>query len=194
MLFIAFRIHSWKALGQILIKLCLWSFLLGGIVLFLIGRIPFLQESMTGIAGVLGMGTIIFLLISFLWEQQKNKEQVCHVTLMNQESRIKVAALIDSGNSLVEPISGKAVSIVEEAILRSLWKVPPPYYRAIPFHSIGKNRGILRGYLLPEMQIEVNGVIKVCKDVYIAVCDEQIAGMDDGEGVKMILNPTLLEN
>ena len=106
MLFIAFRIRSWNALGQILIKLCLWSFLLGGILLFLIGRIPFLRESMTGIAGVLGMGTIVFLLVSYFLERQKNKEQVCHVMLMSQESRIKVAALIDSGNSLVEPISG----------------------------------------------------------------------------------------
>lgn len=194
MLYVAFRVRNLSALGRLLGKLCFWSFLLGGILLFLIGRFMFLRESMAGIAGVLGMGTMAYLLITFLLEKYKSRETICHVTLINGESRIKVAALLDSGNSLVEPISGKAVSIIEMTVFQSLWRMPPPYYRAIPFHSIGKNRGILRGYLLPEIQIEMDGVVKVCKDVYIAVSNENITGMEAGSGVKMILNPMLLKS
>lgn len=192
MLYVTFRIRSLRALGLLLVRLCLWSFLLGGILLFLIGRFTFLRESMTGIAGVTGMGTVVYLLLTFLMEKHKTKKTVCYVTLVNDESRIKVEALLDSGNSLVEPISGKAVSIIEMSVFQSLWRTAPDYYRAVPFHSIGKSRGILRGYLLTEMQIEMDGVVKVCKDVYVAVTNEQLAGTEGSEGVKMILNPALL--
>lgn len=192
MLYIAFPIRRLKALGQLLGKLCFWSFLLGGILLFLIGRFPILQKSMAGIAGVTGMGTVAYFLLTFWLEKYRKREMVCYVTLVNGESRIKVAALLDSGNSLIEPISGKAVSIIERSVFQSLWRTAPEYYRAVPFHSIGKNRGILRGYLLPEIQIEMDGVVKICKDVYIAVSNENITGMEAG-GVKMILNPMLLK-
>ena len=45
------------------------------------------------------------------------------------------------------------------------------------------------------MQIEMDGVTKICKETYVAVCDEYIAsGENGGRGhVKMILNPGLLE-
>lgn len=194
MLYVTFRMRSIRALDRLLCKLCLWSFLLGGILLFLISKSAFLRESMTGIAGVIGMGTVAWLGLTFLLEKYKSKETVCYVTLINGGNRIKVAALLDSGNSLMEPISGKPVSVIEMSVFQSLWTMPPTYYRAIPFHSIGKNRGILHGYLVPEIQIEMDGVVKVCKDVYVAVSNENITGIEKDSGVKMILNPMILKS
>ncbi len=208
MLFTAFHIRSIRAFWQILERLFLWSLLMGGTLLFLIKRIPYLRKSMTGIAGVLGMGTVIYLIFTYFLEHRKDKECVCPVTLICGGTKIKVYALIDSGNSLIEPISGKPVSIIETQLFESLWKEAPLYYRAIPFHSIGKKRGILQGYLLSEIRIEIDGVEKICKDVYVAVCDEQICGMEENStednsikeevsdkktGIRMILNPALLE-
>lgn len=194
MLFAAFRIRSIRSFFRIAEYFFLWAMLMGGVLLFLIKRIPYLQKSMTGIAGLLGLGTIAFLVFTYFYEQHRDKEAICHVTLIGEDSRIKVSALIDSGNSLVEPISGKPVSIIEKQVFVHLWKEEPTYYRAIPFHSIGKSRGILKGYLLPEMWVEINGIIKICRDVYVAVSEEGITGTDDGgAGVKLILNPALLE-
>lgn len=195
MLFVTFRIRSIRSFLRIIEYFFLWALLMGGVLLFLIRRIPYLQKSMTGIAGVLGMGTIAFFVFTYFYEHHKDKEAVCRVTLMCEDGRIKISALIDSGNSLVEPVSGKPVSIIEKQVFRHLWKEEPTYYRAIPFHSIGKSRGILRGYLLPEIWVEVNGVVKICRDVYVAVSEEEITGTDEGgAGVKMILNPALLES
>ncbi len=188
MLFSTFRIRSLGAFFRLLEKLLLYSFLMGGILLFLIRRVPFLRSCMTGIFGLMGMGAMVYLLLSRVQEQRREQEKFCFVTLICEEGSMRVAALIDSGNSLVEPISGKPVSIVEKSTLKGLWGREPELYRAIPYHSIGKNRGILRGYLLPELQIEVNGVVKTCKDVYVAVSEEAISG----EEVRMILNPALL--
>ena len=110
---------------------------------------------------------------------------MCRATLIRDGARVTVAALIDSGNSLTEPISGKAVSVVDEKVFRSLWGNGGQGYRAIPYHSIGKSRGILEGYLLPELRLEVNGMCKTFRNVYIAVSPECISE-------KMIINPRIL--
>jgi len=204
MLFTAFCIHSVRAFGRLVEMLLLWSLLMGGVLLFLIKRVPFVRNSMSGIFGIIGVGTVFYLWVTYWQEHRRKKNNICSVTLIRGDVKLKVSALIDSGNSLVEPISGKPVSIIETHIFKSLWKEPPPYYRAIPFHSIGKKRGILQGYLLPEIRIEWNGVEKVCRDVYIAVCDEQISGSkedlepkkqsaEQAIGIRMLLNPILFE-
>ena len=191
MMVTAFPIHNYKAFLQIAERLLLFSFLMGGGILFLLQRIPFLRLHMQGIFAVMGAGAVIYLAVAHLQERQKGKSHVCKVTLIGRDGIMKIAALLDSGNSLVEPISGKPVSVIDENVFRGLWKEPPELYRVIPYHSIGKKRGLLKGYLLSVIQIEVDGVIKNCKDVYVAVSEECISGEESK--VKMIVNPILLK-
>ena len=103
-----------------------------------------------------------------------------------------VNGLIDSGNSLVEPISGEPVSIIEQKMFEELYGEREPLYRAIPYHSIGKKNGILKGYILPEIWIEVEGVRKMCKNIYVAVSEEDLCGSKESGDVRMIVNPQLL--
>lgn len=81
--------------------------------------------------------------------REQSKNQLAVPTLQREKSAITVTALVDSGNSLTEPISGKPVCVVEEKIVRGLWGKSMKGFRAIPFHSVGQNHGILEGYLLP---------------------------------------------
>ena len=83
---------------------------------------------------------------------------------------------------------------MEEKIVRGLWGKSMKGFRAIPFHSVGQNHGILEGYLLPGLSLEMNGVRKELKDVYIAVSREALhpsQGTGDSS-IKMIVNPLLL--
>ena len=201
MIFIAFPINSVKAFFQIAEKLLISAFLLGGGMVFLIKRFPVLGTHMQNIFGVMGIGALLFMLISRFQERKAGKSNICRVILTGNDGKMKIAALLDSGNSLIEPISGKPVSVVEKSVFYGLWKEPPQLYRAIPYHSIGKQKGILKGYLLPEIQIEMDGICKTCKEVYIAVSEESITGeaissreMETKENcVKMIVNPVLLK-
>ena len=201
MIFIAFPINSVKAFFQIAEKLLISAFLLGGGMLFLIKRFPVLGAYMQNIFGVIGIGALLFMLISWFQERKSEKSNICRVILTGNDGKMKIAALLDSGNSLIEPISGKPVSVVEKSVFYGLWKEPPELYRAIPYHSIGKQKGILKGYLLPEIQIEMDGICKTCKEVYIAVSEESITGeaieskeINSKETcVKMIVNPVLLK-
>lgn len=194
MIAVAFRVRSLHTFFRILESILMYSILMGGGML-LLKRIPWMKQRMMGVWGVLGFGAVIYLLLGYLMERRNGQTALCKATLCCEDSRVTVTALLDSGNSLVEPISGKPVSVLERDVILSLWKEEPRLYRAIPYHSIGKKRGILKGYLLPEMQIEVDGVTKICKESYIAVCEEYIASGGNGAGghVKMILNPGLLE-
>lgn len=189
MVFLVFRIKTMSGFWRILESMLLYSFLMGGFMVFL-KRILRLEQYLPGIWGILGIGALIYLVLGYLMECRTQNKDFCKVVLIQNGSRITVNALVDSGNSLVEPISGKPVAIIEKDIAVKLWEKEPQFYRAIPYHSIGKKRGILKGYLLQEMQIETAGVIKVCREVYVAVCEEYIT---QGH-VKMILNPDSLRD
>ncbi len=104
-----------------------------------------------------------------------------------------MTALIDSGNSLFEPISGKPVCVVGRTVFEALWEGAQEGFRAVPYHSIGKSRGILPAYLLAELWVETGGMEYRFADVYVAVSDEEVSGAASAgaESVNMIINPRL---
>lgn len=196
MILITFQVKNLKAFFKIAEKLMLYTFLTGGILLFLIRRIPGVREALVNVMGIMVMGAFIFLYLSYRRERKDRKSNLCRVTLITGGAQIALDALLDTGNSLREPISGKPVSILDKAVFEELCMVSkndameeiPAGYRVIPYHSIGKKRGILQGYLIPEMIIESEGITKICKDVYVGISEDITAS----DGVyKMILNPQI---
>lgn len=193
MLYIAFPIRNLKMFLKLLERLMLYSFGLGGTMLFLIKKLPFAKEDITGVLGLLGMGGLGFLLFRSMKSGSRSRDGICTATLYRNGEQMTVSALIDSGNSLIEPVSGKPVCVVEREVYDRLWKDEADLFRAIPYHSIGKKRGILRGFLLPKLQLEVDGVEKTFADVYIAVSEGEISGVEGAgaKSVKIIINPAL---
>lgn len=194
MLPVAFSVRGLRNLLKLMEKMLVYSFCMGGALIFLLRSLPVREGVLTGIFGVLGTGGIFFLFLGrFPWES-KTESGLCKATLVTGEKQVTVSALIDSGNGLVEPISGNPVCVVEKEVFRSLWESGGPLYRAIPYHSIGKQKGILEGYLLPKLYVEIDGVRKVFRDIYIAVSPETISAADvsEAESIKMIMNPRLL--
>lgn len=191
MILATFRVKTVKAFLRAGEKLLMYSFLMGGILLFLIRLFPGLRRVLGSMMGVLGMGTLIFMEVSWLLGQKKAAGNICRVVLFGRGAKITVNALLDTGNGLVEPISGSPVCILEKSVFDSLWiDGKPGGYRVIPYHSIGKKRGILQGYQIPEIQVEVDGIVKSCRDVYVGISEEKTAVSGS---YKMILNPKLLE-
>ncbi len=190
MIVVAFPIKSLQGFFTILKKMLCYSFLLGGVILFLIRQIPMLRPFLTGIIGIMGVGACvcIIVLIGRQRSEKKRNKSVCRATLIQKSSQMTVTALIDSGNSLVEPISGKPVCIIEQSLFDSLWRGGDYLYRIVPYHSIGKNHGVLQGYLLSELKLDMGGMVKSFQNVYVAVCQERIR-----DGIKMLVNPMLFQ-
>lgn len=187
MIHITFRPGNIRGFMEILKWMFVYSFLMGGLLLFVRENIPFLYQFTTETWAVCGVGAVGAMSISWFVEKQRKRSQEgsCKATLICGGSRICVDALLDSGNGLIEPISGKAVSVISREVYQALWGEGERPFRVIPYHSIGKKHGLMKGYLLPELVIETGGMTKRLSEVYVAVSEES------GK-IAMIINPTIL--
>lgn len=190
MLVIAFRPRSFRVFLRLFRRLCQYSFLMGGLLLFAEGAVPGSGRYITRIGGVLGGGAVIYLALSWMRERDRRRKSGAghgryRVRLANGEIHVDTTAFVDSGNGLSEPVSGKPVSVIGNDVFRALWPEEPELFRIIPYRSIGRKNGILRGYLLPQMEVETEEDKQIFCDVYVAVSEECPEDM--------ILNPRILE-
>ena len=189
MLYAAFPIRSPRALWIYFRKQMLTTFLLGGILVALLRGFPPARKYLPGVSLILGMGAFSGLIL--LWGKKRETADAgyCDVLLQGTEKTMCIHALIDTGNTLTEPISKAPVSVLDARVFHQLWPEGLPRFRAIPYHSVGKKSGILRGYQVPQITIVRQGVEYKYRDVYLAVSGEEIAG----EEIRMLLNPALLQ-
>ena len=98
-------------------------------------------------------------------------------------------AIIDTGNSLIEPISGKPVCVLGSCGASKIWTAEE-LWRIVPWHGLGMERGMMKAYLLPVLKIELSGMVKTVKRVYVAVEEKEEHGE---EGSFLIIPPGVLE-
>lgn len=171
--------------------LYLFSFFLGGFILFLKGKlsVPEEFENSALLLALLGFTAyaVCSRIIEKYWEKRRNC--FCRVCLCTDEGTMEIKALIDTGNGLVDPVSKKPVAILDEEVWSYMqkWKRPEKY-KAIPYHSIGKDRGLLEGYMVDFMEVIEKTEKKQYKDVIIAVFEGKVSGRGE---YQMILPPGL---
>lgn len=189
---IAFRCWWGRGLLKITESLFVSFFLLGGALVMLLRLLP-------GREGWLASGTTVLLLgagcyegIRLLVLHRRRSEESCRVTLYGADGRsVQVEGLVDTGNSLREPISGRPVAVVERRIWEELYSgETPPGMRVIPYHSVGKSSGILSGYPMKSIEVELGGIRRICKDVYIAIWQE---GLSETGAYGILLQPSMFE-
>lgn len=189
MLYVTFHIRSLGTLWNYFRKLMLSTFLIGGILAALLRGFPMGRNYLPGIGMTLGVGAFSGWIL--VRGRKKEAEQACYceVVLQGAEGPLRIHALVDSGNTLTEPISGAPVSVLDARIFYRLWPEGLPGFRVIPYHSVGKKSGILKGYLVPQMTLIQQGVEREYRNVYLAVSEEEIVG----EEIPMLLPPALLK-
>ncbi len=191
MSFFVFRCYSRQQLWKVLEKMILVSMLMGGTMILVIRMLPTDHNVFSGLVRVLGLGCVAGGFAYKLLRGYNGEEVICTVLLKHGETSISLKGILDTGNSLVEPISQKPVAVLGEEMLGSIMpKEQREYFRVIPYRSVGKQQGFLKGYLLDEMVIEIRGGRKVCKKVYIAECKEFETKNSDYE---LIINPQILQ-
>lgn len=166
-----------------------FSFLLGGALIFFKKYIPSQVDSFA--LTVLLPATVVYIILKLFLRYNAGAKNDCEVTLSDGEKQIKVKAFVDSGNMLTEPVSKKPVSIAEATCLRSAGLImPDEKCKVIPYHSVGKQNGILMGYEFPEMIICVQGREIKTERVIVAISETNLFS---GGKYQMILHPRLLE-
>lgn len=192
MLLVAFRISGLKTFFLLWERLLLCSLLLSGGFLFLFQMLPFAQGVVVSFLGVLGMGGVLCLFLGAGCKRMLEKKTDCRVVLQHNGDAVVIRALVDTGNGLTEPISGKPVSVVEESVLKGLFQEGLPPGRVIPYRAIGTEHGYLMGYLMPEIRVRIQGVEQICREVYIAATPDKLQGNGRND-IKMLVNPRMLQ-
>lgn len=173
-----------------------FSFVLGGFILFLKGRIGELSGGGDSIAVLSGAAFTGYALcrrgIILFQERKRNPGRgnlFCRVSLPGDEGPVEFQALIDTGNGLTEPVSQKPVAILEaQAWDRMKTRMQPEKYRVIPYHSIGKENGVMEGYEIDTMRVMRKENEKQYDKVIIAIFKGKVSGKGS---YQMILPPEL---
>lgn len=118
------------------------------------------------------------------------------ITLIWEGAEYQMKALLDTGNSLVEPISQKAVCVVGEDVLKkSVVKegernaFHPRIFRVIPYHSVGRENGMLSGYEMDRLIIHTDERKIIIEKPMIGISRVPIGSPGS---YRMILHPELL--
>jgi len=207
----------------------LTSFVLGGLIF---GMIFFIQP--VRIAGINGINLIIsknfwrglFLgLIAFgvvvkvinPLLQKRIIEKIFKIVLLikSQGVQVQVNAFLDTGNQLTDPMTKRAVIVVEYGVLKPLlpaevqvlfdkagepdvWHIlgslgESPWrsrFSVIPFNSLGHSGGLMVGFRPDEVFFIHREQLIQIKKVVIAIYHKKI---DPGNSCNALMNPRLLE-
>ena len=124
-----------------------------------------------------------------------------YVTVLTYHGkRVQGTGFLDTGNMLVEPISGAGVSIVTKELFQKLLTKEEKIelsnilregminnrgtllLRYIPYHSVGESQGMLPGILVDEMEIRLPDGKRIRKErEWLGICDKYLsnsAGFD----------------
>lgn len=129
------------------------------------------------------------------------------------DKTIRFNALVDTGNSLTDPITGYPVMVVEAETVKSI--LPPEVYNSvvtnkigtfsgsmnqkyapwlkrlhlIPFKSIGSENGILTGFRPDNVRVCQEGTFKEINDVIVGICSTKLS---DNSRYSALLGPAVI--
>lgn len=193
MIKIAFRKIGVKGLLKALFLLYCMSFVIGGSIQWAAANIPWVQKDGLQMIEVIGIGYAAFLLLQYAYRKWKErKSDFVSVTLYQNGKAVTVKALVDTGNGLVEPVSGKPVSVIAKSCMEGTkFGEDNTAYCIIPYHSIGRAHGVLEGIRIPRMVITTDEGRIAIDNTVIALSEEAVSQTGS---YQMILNPKLLED
>ena len=119
------------------------------------------------------------------WDYQKN---IVSVSLTYEGKNIQGKGLIDTGNRLKEPFTGEPVIVGSRLFLQELLVSDSILYRYIPYHTVGKESGMIPAFRADVLEISDREKKKEIPDPWIAVNDSYVSA--DGE-YELILNPDI---
>lgn len=166
------------------------AFLLGGMMYAWSGMVGSRLMAHTFPAAVCAMVSAAVIVLVWNWEKERREKLLATVEILEGNVRVVTLALIDSGNSLYDPLSARPVSVVERSVLEG--RIPlnrPEKFRLVPYHTLG-GRGVMQAIEVAEMRVKREG-----QDILI---EKALLGLYDGEitregTYRMILHPAMLK-
>lgn len=106
------------------------------------------------------------------------RKDLCRVTLKYGEREERVTGLIDTGNRLREPVSGRPVHVATEGLCRRLCPVVKGVVY-VPYQSVGTQRGILPAVILDRMEVEQEGRRYLIEKPLVAITKNSLSPLGE---------------
>ncbi len=141
----------------------------------------------------------IISLIRFFGAKQAYRGKRVELRLFHKDQSVKIAALVDTGHSLSDPITNKPVIIIEDSVAEkllgfSLKNNPEEYarlltgFRMIPYSAVG-GHGLLTAFVPEKISLELSPQNSMKISALVAVTKEPL-----GDDYKAIISPETIEN
>lgn len=148
-----------------------------------------LIQMMTGILWLGGVAnhwlrmslSVVFLLLSLALREQP---ELYHVSFMHRGKLVRLDAIIDTGNSLQDPMTHRPVAIMEQACLSA--ETDFAQGMTIPFHSVGNANGKISILYLTNVRIESLQNDILISDFVVGIYPGKL---DQGNRFQMLLHP-----
>ena len=110
------------------------------------------------------------------------------IVIENDGRKLKLRALVDTGNSLTDPFSGRAVNVAEaDAVSHLIKSYASCQYHLIPFASLGEKEGLIPVVRFDRMTVIGKKKIIVDKPLFALY-----SGNFTDDSYRVILNPLML--
>ena len=129
-----------------------------------------------------------FLIPSVVWHLGMQRclraEHQYAVTVFNKGREQQVHAILDTGNHLMMPLSGRPVQVLDRRAAEGLFSREDGV-QYIPFRSVGRNDGVIPVYRAERMEVSGQEGVRVIEKPWIAVSEEALS---QKETYQMLLN------
>ena len=149
------------------------------------------RNRVTNVFDLLGISALLTAAGTAVAAREWNRRRrPCYTVVLREGGcSVKLRALSDSGNSLTEPISKRPVSVVHTSVISKLGlREKQERFRVVPYHSVGKEHGLMNAWMVEEMEIHTEGQRRI---IYGAVLAEY-EHMPEDRDYRMLMHPALL--
>ena len=158
----------------------------GGVLNFWFGLFPHLQESWIWYAG---MGMLSGCLCVYGWRRKREQEISFRAEVEYKGCKIALEGLLDTGNCLRDPYTGKPVSVVSAAVLEAVIPLTEENIRYIPYHTVGQNGRLMRVFTADKMRVYQRGEKREYPRPVIGLAEDKVFCNDQ---IQILLNREFL--
>ena len=152
---------------------------IGGIFVGILPRFSFYRASGMKALVFLIAGAMIYVLLWQLFQRKRQNTYYGKLCLKHKEVSIEGNYFMDSGNGLVESISGKPVLIAGADWFFQIWKKDELMCRPVVYSSVGKNKGFMYAYCVEELVIYDGQKAYTYEKVWVGICREELLNNKD---------------